>query len=114
MSQGFQVPPGPAPGPGSTLVAGRQTNTLAIVSLVAGIAGYVIPHPFIGGLVAIITGHMARRQIRQTGEDGAGLALAGLVLGYIHLALSILLVIGLILFLVGLFAIGVHGATTTQ
>ena len=95
------------------MVAGRQTNTLAIVSLIAGIAGYVLPHPFIGGLVAIITGHMARRQIRQTGEDGAGLALAGLILGYIHLALSILLVIAIILFVIGLIAVGVHSTPPT-
>lgn len=112
MSQGFQVPPGPTPGPGGAMVAGRPTNTMAIVSLVAGIAGYVVPHPFIGGIVAIITGHMARRQIRQTGENGAGLALAGLILGYIHLALSILLVGLLILFLVGLAFVGAHSTTT--
>ena len=67
-------------------------NTLAVVSLVAGILsffGHIIP--FVGGftlaLVAIITGHMARNQIRRTGEAGMGLATAGLVIGYIHLAL---------------------------
>jgi hypothetical protein len=63
-----------------------------VVSLVAGIAsffGHVIP--FLGGftlaLVAIVTGHMARNQIKQTGEAGMGLATAGLVIGYIHVAL---------------------------
>ena len=114
MSQGFRVPPGPPAGPGGAVVAGRQTNTMAIVSLVAGIAGYVIPHPFIAGIVAIITGHMARRQIRQTGEDGAGLAMAGLILGYIHLALSVLLVVAIIFLVIGVIAIGAHSATTTQ
>lgn len=79
-----------APSGGTTV--GRPTNTLAVVSLVAGIAGYVLPHPFIAGVVAIITGHMARGQIRRTGEGGAGLALAGLLLGYIHLVLSLILV----------------------
>ena len=82
----------------------RPINSLAIVSLVAGIAGYVIPHPFIAGLVAIVTGHMARRQIRQTGESGSGLALAGLILGYVHLVLSIILVGFVILALLGLGA----------
>ena len=67
----------------------------------AGIAGYVIPHPFIAGLVAIFTGHAARRQIRQTGEGGSTLALIGLLLGYVHLALSILLVVALIALLLG-------------
>ena len=85
------VPP-PPPGYGGTLAAVRSTNTLAMVSLVAGIAGYVLPHPFIAGIVAIITGHIARSQIRRTGEGGSGFALAGLVLGYLHFALSLLLV----------------------
>jgi hypothetical protein len=79
-------------------------NTLAVVSLVAGIAsffGHIIP--FVGGftlaLVAIITGHMARSQIRRTGEAGMGLATAGLVIGYIHLALIAVVVV----FFFGLF-----------
>jgi hypothetical protein len=67
-------------------------NTLAVVSLVAGVAsffGHIIP--FLGGftlaIIAIVTGHMARNQIRKTGEGGMGLATAGLVIGYIHIAL---------------------------
>ncbi|MDQ6791996.1 MAG: DUF4190 domain-containing protein [Candidatus Dormibacteraeota bacterium] len=89
------VPPGP-PGRGGVMSVSRPTNRLAIVSLVAGIAGYAIPHPFIAGLVAIVTGHLARGQIRRTGEGGALLATIGLILGYVHLFLSVLLV-GLII-----------------
>jgi hypothetical protein len=37
-----------------------------------------------GGILAIIFGHVARGQIRQTGESGGGLAIAGLILGYFH------------------------------
>lgn len=69
----------------------QPTNTLAIVSLVAGIGSYVVI-PVIGAVVAIVTGHMARGQIRRTGEGGAGLALAGLVLGYLHLVLAAILI----------------------
>lgn len=87
-----------------------NTSTLAVVSLVAGIAGYVLPHPFIAGLVAILTGHAARRQIRQTGESGATLALVGLILGYVHLTLSILLVVALIAVLLGFGFFVVHQA----
>jgi Domain of unknown function (DUF4190) len=94
-----RVPPPPLPGQGGSLPVQRPLNSLAIVSLVAGIAGYVIPHPFIAGIVAIITGHMARGQIRRTGEGGGGFATAGLILGYVHLLLSVLL-IGFILLLV--------------
>ena len=114
MTEPLPVPPAPA-GVGPVYRT-EATNSLAIVSLVAGIAGYVIPHPFIAGIVAIVTGHMARSQIRRTGEGGSGIALAGLILGYIHLALSILLVVGLaLLFVVGLHAIGgTHRIVYTQ
>jgi len=73
------------------MVPARLTNTLAIVSLSFGIAGYVVL-PFISGIVAIITGHMARGQIRQTSEGGNGLALAGLILGYINVALTVIVI----------------------
>jgi len=73
---------------------------MAVVSLVAGVSGYVLPHPFVAGIVAIITGHMARHQIRHSGEGGSRLALAGLVLGYVHLALSIL-ILGAVILLLG-------------
>ena len=65
------------------------TNGLAIAALVCGVGGFVIGLSFIP---AIICGHLARRQIRQTGEQGAGLALAGLILGYVGTALFIALI----------------------
>ena len=89
--------------PGSATVR-RPLNTLAVVSLAAGIAGYVLPHPFIGGLVAIVTGHIARGQIRRTGEGGGALATAGLLLGYVHLLLSVLVVGFILLVVLGLGA----------
>ena len=72
------------------------TNGLAIASLVCGVGTFVIGLSFIP---AIICGHIARRQIRQTGEQGGGLALAGLILGYVGGALFIAAVLA-ILFLV--------------
>ena len=62
------------------------TNSLAVVSLVMGVASSVIL-PFVGALIAIITGHQAQAQIRRTGEGGTGMALAGLILGYVNLGL---------------------------
>jgi hypothetical protein len=55
--------------------------------LVFGIISWFLC-PFIGGLIAVICGHMAHSQIKRTGEAGAGMATAGLVLGYIHLAVA--------------------------
>ena len=95
--------------------AGAGTNTLAIVSLVAGIGSF-FAHiiPGIGGftvaLIAVITGYMARNQIRQTGEKGMGMATAGMIIGAVHIALLVLLVIGLIfaIFVLGIVLFGVH------
>lgn len=68
--------------------APTATNGLAIASLICGIAGYVV-FPVIAPLLAIIFGHVARGQIRRTGEGGGGMAIAGLLLGYINLALAV-------------------------
>jgi threonine/homoserine/homoserine lactone efflux protein len=75
--------------------AGAKTNGLAIAALICGIGQVLLG--FLAGIPAIILGHMARRQIRQTGEQGAGMAMAGLILGYIGVALSALFVIIIII-----------------
>lgn len=84
----------------------RQTNTLAIVSLISGILGWTVL-PFLGSIVAIVCGHMARSEIRRSPhtQEGDGLAVAGLVMGYLVIALSILAVIAVILFFGGLAAL---------
>lgn len=63
-----------------------RTNNLAIVSLIFGIVAWVLC-PIVGAIVAVITGHRARGEIRTSGEGGDGMALAGLILGYMNLAL---------------------------
>jgi protein-disulfide isomerase len=65
------------------------TNTLAIVSLVTG---------FCCSIAAVITGHLALGQIRRTHQAGRGLAIAGLVLGYLGLFFTVLAVIFAVLF----------------
>jgi len=70
----------------------RRTNGLAVASLACGIGQ--IFFWFLAAIPAVVLGHMARRQIRQTGEDGAGMALAGLVLGWIGIVATVLLVVG--------------------
>lgn len=58
-------------------------SIMAVVSLVAGILGWVVL-PLISSLVAVVTGHMAKNEIRNSGGRiaGDGLATAGLILGY--------------------------------
>jgi hypothetical protein len=46
---------------------------------------------------AVVCGHMARSQIRRTGEQGAGMALAGLIMGWIGVGFTVLVVIGAVL-----------------
>ncbi len=69
-----------------------KTNTLAIVSLVASIAGIVILWG-IGSIAAVICGHISLSQIKKTGEQGRGMALAGLIIGYAGIVLAIIGVI---------------------
>ena len=65
----------------------RRINALAVVSLVAGVASFALGFILVGAVVAIVTGHLARRQIKRTAERGAPLALIGLILGYTHIVL---------------------------
>ena len=84
------------------------TSTLAVVSLVFGILAWCVL-PFIGAIVAVICGHLARSEIRHSSPDqrqeGDGMAVAGLVLGYAQLALCLLLMFLLIAVLFFGFAI---------
>jgi hypothetical protein len=68
--------------------APARTNALAVGSLACGIGQLFLgPLPTVP---AIVLGHLARREIRRTGEDGVGLATAGLVLGWIGAGLVVL------------------------
>lgn len=87
-------PPGPPPPPVSATYSPNsvrvsastgQTNGLAIASLVTAILGVSI--------AAIICGHMAIGQIDRTNEGGRGLAVAGLIIGYLTLALQLLVLL---------------------
>ncbi len=81
-----------------TAQTSTETNALAIVSLVFGILAWTFL-PIIGSIVAIVTGHIARGQIQQShgAQQGDGVALAGLILGYLSLVLSVLVLTMLVL-----------------
>jgi len=86
-----------------SIPAPRQTSTLAVIALVAGILGWTLL-PFLGSLGGIIFGHMARGEIRRSNGqlDGDGLAVTGLVLGWINVGLWIVGIIAFIMFFGGL------------
>lgn len=80
-----------------------RTSNLAIISLVSGILGWTLL-PWIASIVAIVTGHMSRAEIRRTAGtiEGDGLALSGLVLGYAMIAISFIGLMLILLFFGGL------------
>jgi hypothetical protein len=69
-----------------------RTSGTAVASLVFGVLTWVML-PLIGAVLAVVLGHVARGEIRRAAPgsvQGDGMALAGLVLGYTHLALVLL------------------------
>lgn len=84
--------------------AARPNSTLALVSLILGILGWTIL-PTIGSIGAIVTGHMAKSEIKNSmGElAGDGMATAGLVLGYANIAIAVCICLAV----VGMLALGV-------
>ena len=84
------------------------TSTLAIVSLVSAILGFTFV-PIIGTIVALITGYMARSETRAipARASGDGLATAGIIMGWVQVALAVITVccaIAYFVFVLGFFA----------
>ena len=73
------------------------TNPLAVASLICGLAE--IPTLGVSAVPAVILGYMARKQIRETGERGEGLAVAGLILGGIVVVCFFAAVLGIMIWL---------------
>lgn len=93
------LPAGPMP-PVSQFPLARptrkpNTNSMAVAAILLGLGT-----PFFGltAIPAIIAGHRARHEIRRTGEGGDGMAVAGLVLGYLAVIVGTLLVLGWLAF----------------
>lgn len=67
----------------------RRTSGLAIASLVCGLGGFATC--FFTAIPAVICGHLALREIRRDSQvDGRGMAIAGLVIGYLILVGTVL------------------------
>ena len=119
-----QVPsytPPPAPGPyyggpvqyGAAGYPTRQNNSLALISMICGIAGLVLMFfcgfGFLPAVAAVIMGFVGRSQINQSGgmQGGSGMALTGIITGGVAVALSVII---FIVFLIG----GVFSAITNS
>lgn len=103
--QAYQPQPAPTPGVATPVnyqqpsgyVNQQPTNGLAIASMICGIVGLmsmcVYGFGAIGGILAIIFGHIARGQIRRGQGQGDGMAVAGLIMGYIAVGLVAVFVV---------------------
>jgi len=114
----YGVPPGPYGPPGRNPgypvpppVPIRQTHTMAVVSLIAGIVSW-FGCPFVGGLVALITGAMARKTIRAEPQrwDGDALAVAGMVVGGVNLAIWTIVGLLYLLMILGVVSAAILGS----
>ena len=89
MSYPPQAPPQPYGAPTYTPPPQKQGAGLAIASMVLGILWLY----WIGSILALVFGYIARKQIRERGEAGGGMATAGIVLGWIGVAVFVLAVV---------------------
>jgi hypothetical protein len=65
-----------------------KLNTLAVVSLATAATGF-------GAVAAVITGHISLAQLKKSNESGRGLALTGMILGYVGIGLWVVGGIGM-------------------
>jgi Domain of unknown function (DUF4190) len=95
--------------------AGPRTSTMAIISLIGGIAGWTVV-PFLGSIAAIICGHIAKNEIKKSAGTvgGNGMATAGLIMGYLSIALGVCLICVLVILpLLGVSLISIPGIFNT-
>lgn len=84
----------------------RRTNSMALAALILSLVGIA---SCLTAPVGAILGHVARRQIRETGEDGEGMAKAAIIVGWV---LTGLMVLGIALYVaIIVFAISEAGSS---
>lgn len=90
---GMPSPPNPVPG------AAMPTNSMAIAALVSAL---------VFAPLGIVFGHISLSQIKRTGENGRGLAIAGLVIGYVGVAIGLLCLAVVIITIISIDSTGWH------
>lgn len=95
-SDGRWYPPQAAPGPippgyGQPIYPVQQTNGMAIASMVLGILWIY----WLGSILALVFGYVAKRQIADSGgrQGGGGMATAGIALGWIGVGILALILL---------------------
>jgi hypothetical protein len=80
--------------------AAQRTSGYAIASLILGIAGFFV-FPIVPSILAVVFGQKAREELRRdTTLGGEGLATAGIVLGWVGIALVAIVLLFVLLLVV--------------
>lgn len=82
--------PSYTPPPGGDVYRRAGNNGKAVAAMVCGIVGLVV-FGFILGIIAIVLGSMAKKEIQRTGQGGSGMATAGIVLGILDIVAGIII-----------------------
>ncbi len=93
------------------LKAQGAVHVLAIVSFILSMLGLLPVLPLIGSIAGIVTGVIARKEIRLQPDrySGDGFAKAAIILGWIGIGLALLAVLGVLLFLLPIRSISTLG-----
>ncbi|MFD7307010.1 DUF4190 domain-containing protein [Promicromonospora sp. NPDC059942] len=82
-------------------VAPPEKNALGVWSLVLGILSVFLLFSclvgFLAAVPAVITGHLSRKAVREGQADNGGLALGGIITGWVTIGLTLVIVVGLVL-----------------
>jgi hypothetical protein len=100
------LPPTPTPSYTAGAMAPTETNAWAIVSLISSILSWIGLFG-LGGIVGVITGVIARNQIRESHgrQGGDGIAVAGIILGGVNIVLSCIALLCFFALFAGFFTI---------
>jgi len=80
--------------PAQATISNAPLNTMALVGFILSLSGVATGITIIPG---IVLSHIGMNQIKRTGESGRGFALAGLIVGYCLLGLSVLAIIVIVI-----------------
>ena len=76
--------------PNQSYYPAKPNSNMAVASMILGILGWTVI-PTLGSIAAIITGHMAKKEIGESMDSlgGDGMATAGLIMGYANVAIAL-------------------------
>src|SRR5699024_3937264 len=81
---------------------GFVCGLLSMMPIIGVVFGIVAMFLWVAPVLAVIFGHIGLSQIKRTGEDGHGQAVAGLIMGYVSIAIGLVRLI----LVIGLFGVG--------